>query len=146
MMVVFGGADPNFNYLDDINILNLEGLVYPSKLSTLATTVIIKNSKTLSQDKGFETLPLDIKNYINNQIAFLRLKKKQNSDVKTKKKEKIDYSITEDNDSIQREPSSEISIIDDDIGLLDSDSSSEEVTFIKPKSWFCCCSKTDDSY
>jgi len=74
--VTFGGTDPGFIYLNEISVLNVDGLWTPQKLTTLAMQCVIKNAKVIiAQHNGFEgflsKIPQEIRDYIYHQLAFL---------------------------------------------------------------------------
>jgi len=143
LIVIFGGTDVDFKYLNDFYILNLEGIIFPGKLFNLAIMSVIKNSKFLLQQKGFDTLPIDIRNSIHNQVTFLRLKKQSLQSINSQFNLSIllneetsndNMETTQTNESEPQFTSNEIESnnitdqaenLDEDSNLLDGDSTSD---------------------
>jgi len=76
LLVIFGGTDSEFGYLNEICVLNVDGLFSPKKLITLAMNCVIKNARAIiAQHHGFENffslVPEEIREHFSHQLVFL---------------------------------------------------------------------------
>jgi len=163
LLVTFGGTDPAFIYLNEISVLNVDGLWTPQKLTTLAMQCVIKNAKVIiAQHNGFEEffskIPQEIRDYIYHQLSFLHQKHTespvhtQNFWQKTQQNiNNVFYKNTESTHSPQLDPDPLKPTQNSDVEEVDTDE--EEEDFRPPgeesvplldiedrqRCWFCCC-------
>eukprot|EP01125_Pyxidicula_operculata_P023046 TRINITY_DN976_c4_g1_i5.p1 TRINITY_DN976_c4_g1~~TRINITY_DN976_c4_g1_i5.p1 ORF type:complete len:459 (+),score=127.83 TRINITY_DN976_c4_g1_i5:326-1702(+) len=81
MYIIYGGSDPDFNYIDDVSLLKLENIVEIPSLQLLCADVLLKSCITTYKQKKTEekylevidTLPSSLQLFLEEQLSLLDL-------------------------------------------------------------------------
>jgi len=89
-LIIYGGSDPDFNYLSHLSICNLDGLVEPPPLTSLITrSYLIKRDYTTAEEflQVYLSLPISIRDFLYSDLNFISKSDQENTSIITRSME-----------------------------------------------------------